>query len=37
MIKKAFLVVVGLGLTTLVLFGKDAASYVSTTYGQITS
>jgi hypothetical protein len=37
MIKKALLVVVGLGLTTLVLFGRDAASYVSTTYNRLTS
>lgn len=37
MIKKTILGVVGLGLTTLVLFGSDAASYVSTTYGRITS
>jgi hypothetical protein len=36
MIKKALLVVTGLGITTLVLFGRDAASYVSTTYGQLT-
>ena len=27
---------VGLGLTTLVLFGRDAASYVSTTYHRLT-
>jgi len=37
MIKKAILVVTGLGVTTLVLFGRDAASYVSTTYGRVTS
>ncbi len=37
MIKKALLVVVGLGLTTLVLFGRDACSYVSTTYNRLTS
>ena len=37
MIKKALLVVTGLGLTTLVLFGRDAASYVSTTYNRLTS
>jgi hypothetical protein len=37
MIKKALLVVVGLGLTTLVLFGRDAASYGSTTYHRLTS
>src|SRR5215510_2887797 len=36
MIKKSLLVVVGLGLTTLVLFGRDAASYVSTTYNRLT-
>jgi hypothetical protein len=36
MIKKAILVVTGLGVTTLVLFGRDAASYVSTTYGKLT-
>ncbi len=37
MIKKAILVVTGLGVTTLVLFGRDAASYVSTTYGKLTN
>jgi hypothetical protein len=37
MIKKAILVATGLGVTTLVLFGRDAASYVSTTYHQLTS
>ena len=37
MIKKALLTVVGLGLTTVVLFGRDAASYVSTTYHRLTS
>jgi hypothetical protein len=37
MIKKAVLVVGGLGLATLVLFGRDAASYVSTTYHKLTS
>jgi len=36
MIKKAVLLVVGLGVTTLVLFGRDAASYVSTTYHRLT-
>jgi hypothetical protein len=36
MIKKAFLVVVGLGVTMLVLFGRDAASYVSTSYHRLT-
>lgn len=37
MIKKAILVATGLGVTTLVLFGRDAASYVSTTYHKLTS
>jgi phage shock protein A len=37
MIKKALLVVVGLGITTLVLFGRDAFSYVSTTYHRLTN
>ncbi len=37
MIKKAVLVVTGLGVTTLVLFGRDAASYVSTTYSKLTN
>ena len=37
MIKKSLLVVLGLGLTTLVLFGRDAASYVSTSYHRVTS
>jgi hypothetical protein len=37
MIKKAILVATGLGLTTVVLFGRDAASYVSTTYHRMTS
>ncbi|MCI0334123.1 MAG: hypothetical protein L0228_12970 [Planctomycetes bacterium] len=37
MIKKAVLVVIGLGVTTLVLFGRDAASYVATTYHKLTS
>ena len=36
MIKRAILVVTGLGLTTLVLFGRDAASYVSTSYHRVT-
>src|SRR2546423_7481226 len=36
MIKKLVLVVVGLGLTTVVLFGRNAASYVSTTYHRLT-
>ena len=37
MIKKAILVVIGLGVTTLVLFGRDAASYVGTTYNRLTT
>ena len=37
MIKKALLGMVGLGLTTVVLFGRNAASYVSTTYHRLTS
>ena len=37
MIKKALLVVTGLGVTALVLFGRDAASYVSTSYHRLTS
>lgn len=37
MIKKSLLLVVGLGLTTLLLFGRDAASYVGTTYHRLTS
>jgi hypothetical protein len=37
MIKKAIVVVAGLGITTVVLFGRDAASYVSTTYHKLTS
>jgi hypothetical protein len=36
MIKKALFVVAGLGITTVVLFGRDAASYVSTTYHKLT-
>jgi len=36
MIKRAVLVVIGLGVTTLVLFGRDAASYVSTSYHRLT-
>ena len=36
MIKKALFTVVALGLTTVVLFGRDAASYVSTTYYRLT-
>jgi hypothetical protein len=37
MIKKALFTVVCLGLTTVVLFGRDAASYVGTTYNRLTS
>src|SRR3989304_5037744 len=37
MIKKAILVATGLGVPTLVLFGRDAASYVSTTYHKLTN
>ena len=37
MIKKALFTVVTLGLTTVVLFGRDAASYVGTTYHRLTS
>jgi hypothetical protein len=37
MIKKALFVVAGLGITTVVLFGRDAASYVSTTYHKLTN
>src|SRR3954468_20726570 len=36
MIKKAILVATGLGLTTVVLFGRNASSYVSTTYHRLT-
>jgi hypothetical protein len=36
MIKRTILVATGLGLTTLVLFGRDAASYVSTSYHRVT-
>jgi hypothetical protein len=36
MIKKAILVTVGLGLATVVLFGRSAGSYVSTTYHRLT-
>jgi hypothetical protein len=36
MIKKALLLAIGLGVTTLVLFGRDAASYVGTTYHRVT-
>ena len=37
MIRKTLFTVVSLGLTTLVLFGRDAASYVATTYHRLTS
>jgi hypothetical protein len=37
MFKKAILLVVGVGITTAVLFGRNAASYVSTTYHRLTS
>ena len=37
MIKKALFTVVGLGLTTVVLFRRDAARYVGTTYHRLTS
>src|SRR5882757_7113099 len=37
MFKRAILVGTGLGLTSLVLFGRDAASYVSTSYHRLTS
>jgi hypothetical protein len=37
MIKKAILLVVGIGVTTGILFGRNAASYVSTTYHRLTS
>jgi chromosome segregation ATPase len=36
MIKKALFGVVALGLTTVFLFGRDAASYVGTTYHRLT-
>jgi hypothetical protein len=36
MIKRAILVGTGLGLTSLVLFGRDAASYVKTSYHRVT-
>lgn len=36
MIKKALFSVAGLGLATVVLFGRDACSYVATTYHQLT-
>jgi hypothetical protein len=37
MIKKGLFVMLGLGLATVVLFGRDAASYVSTTYHKLTN
>lgn len=37
MIKKALFLVVGLGITTVVLFGRDACSYVGTTYHRVTN
>ncbi len=37
MIKKAILLTLGLSLTSVVLFGRNAASYVSTTYHRLTS
>jgi hypothetical protein len=37
MIKKALFIAIGLGVTTLVLFGRDAASYVGTTYHRVTN
>ncbi|MCC7473855.1 MAG: hypothetical protein IT425_00545 [Pirellulales bacterium] len=37
MIKRTILVITGLGVTSLVLFGRDAASYVSTTYHKLTN
>jgi len=37
MIKKTLFAVVVLGLTTVVLFGRDAASYVGTTYQRLTN
>ena len=36
MIKKALFGMVGLGLATVFLFGRDAASYVATTYHRVT-
>src|SRR3954470_6912003 len=36
MIKKALLLVLGVGLTASVLFGRNAASYFSTTYHRLT-
>jgi hypothetical protein len=37
MIKKGLFVVAGLGVTMLFLFGRDAASYVATTYHKLTN
>jgi hypothetical protein len=37
MIKKALLLALGVGITTSILFGRNAASYVSTTYHRLTS
>lgn len=37
MIKKALFLVVGLGATSLALFGRDACSYIGTTYHRVTS
>jgi hypothetical protein len=37
MIKKAVLLLLGIGLVTGVLFGRNAVSYVSTTYHRLTS
>src|SRR5439155_12644688 len=37
MIKKALLGMVGLGLATVFLFGRDASSYISTTYHRFTN
>src|SRR5215208_1178104 len=37
MIKKAILLSLGVGITMSVLFGRNAASYVSTTYHRLTS
>ncbi|HEX5471906.1 MAG TPA: hypothetical protein VFW73_08465 [Lacipirellulaceae bacterium] len=36
MVKKAVLMMLGLGLTTAALFGRNATSYVSTTYHRLT-
>src|SRR3972149_420253 len=37
MFRKAFFVASGVGLTLVLLFGRDAASYVSTTYRRLTT